>query len=170
MQLLLFIVAIVCISIVNAAYNITNAEDSMEGVKGLEAGFELEATATGGYNGFDISQVLTSSVASCLASNGYSFGVVRGYRSSGSVDPNVCSSLKQMGAFKGKDVYLFPDPTSSKSASTQMGELVSYLNSNCKSSWSGRVWLDVEGSQYWLGSNLFFLSYLIFLLLFLSYL
>jgi len=33
-----------------------------------------------------------------------------------------------------------------------MGELVSYLNSNCKSQWSGRIWLDVEGSQYWLGS------------------
>ena len=56
-----------------------------------------------------------------------------------------------MGAFKRRDVYLFPDPTSSKSASTQMGELVNYLNANCKSSWSGRVWLDVEGSQYWLG-------------------
>jgi hypothetical protein len=34
-----------------------------------------------------------------------------------------------------------------------MSELVSYLNSNCKSNWSGRVWLDVEGTQYWLGSS-----------------
>ena len=30
-----------------------------------------------------------------------------------------------------------------------MSELVSYLNTNCKSSFSGRVWLDIEGSQYW---------------------
>lgn len=34
-----------------------------------------------------------------------------------------------------------------------MNELVSYLKSNCASSWSGRVWLDIEGSQYWLGSS-----------------
>jgi hypothetical protein len=43
-------------------------------------------------------------------------------------------------------------PTCSKSAATQMSELVNYLNSNCKTAWSGRVWLDIEGSQYWLGS------------------
>ena len=34
-----------------------------------------------------------------------------------------------------------------------MSVLVSYLNTNCKSQWSGRVWLDIEGSQYWLGST-----------------
>jgi hypothetical protein len=34
-----------------------------------------------------------------------------------------------------------------------MSQLVSYLNSNCKSQWSGRIWLDIEGSQYWLGST-----------------
>jgi hypothetical protein len=32
-----------------------------------------------------------------------------------------------------------------------MGELLTHLNNNCKEVWSGRVWLDVEGSQYWLG-------------------
>ena len=30
-----------------------------------------------------------------------------------------------------------------------MSSLVSYLKSNCPSAFSGRVWLDVEGSQYW---------------------
>jgi len=34
-----------------------------------------------------------------------------------------------------------------------MSELVSFINSNCKSAWSGRVWLDIEGSQYWLGNT-----------------
>jgi|LauGreSBDMM110SN_4_FD.fasta_scaffold423276_1 hypothetical protein len=28
------------------------------------------------------------------------------------------------------------------------GELVSYLDSNCKANWSGRVWLDIEGIKY----------------------
>jgi hypothetical protein len=34
-----------------------------------------------------------------------------------------------------------------------MSQLVSYLNANCKSQWSGRVWLDIEGSQYWMSSH-----------------
>jgi len=33
-----------------------------------------------------------------------------------------------------------------------MSELVSYLNANCKTQWTGKIWLDIEGSQYWLGS------------------
>jgi hypothetical protein len=43
-------------------------------------------------------------------------------------------------------------PTCSKSAATQMNELLTYVHGNCNETWSGRVWLDVEGSQYWLGS------------------
>ena len=105
------------------------------------------------------------------------FPIYSGYRSSGSVDPNVCTNLKAAytAGFKTRDVYIFPcenpfdpylsiivflmelcllpGPTCSKSAATQMSELVTYLNSNCKSQWSGRVWLDIEGSQYWLGST-----------------
>jgi GH25 family lysozyme M1 (1,4-beta-N-acetylmuramidase) len=81
--------------------------------------------------------------------------VPRGYRSSGSVDPQVCTSI--ISAYNAginvRDTYLFPCPTCSKSASTQIGELVSYLKANCASQWSGRVWLDIEGSQYWLGSS-----------------
>jgi hypothetical protein len=34
-----------------------------------------------------------------------------------------------------------------------MNSLVSYLKSNCASAWSGRVWLDIEGSQYWMSST-----------------
>jgi len=34
-----------------------------------------------------------------------------------------------------------------------MSELINYINSNCKSSWSGRAWLDIEGSQYWSSST-----------------
>lgn len=37
--------------------------------------------------------------------------------------------------------------------SGQVTSLVNYLNSNCKSYWSGRIWLDIEGSQYWMGSS-----------------
>eukprot|EP00981_Chlorochromonas_danica_P014841 scaffold9067_cov169-Ochromonas_danica.AAC.2 len=34
-----------------------------------------------------------------------------------------------------------------------MSELISYLNANCKSAWSGRVWLDIEGTAYWYSST-----------------
>jgi len=47
---------------------------------------------------------------------------------------------------------MFPCPTCSKSASSQLNELVSHLKGNCGSQWSGRIWLDIEGSQYWKGS------------------
>jgi GH25 family lysozyme M1 (1,4-beta-N-acetylmuramidase) len=30
--------------------------------------------------------------------------------------------------------------------------MVSYLTSTCSAAWSGFIWLDVEGSQYWKGS------------------
>jgi len=119
---------------------------------------DLQCCVTGSSSssyGIDISATLSSSSASCLVSAGMSFIIPRGYRSSGSVDPNVCTSLKAAytAGFKTRDVYLFPCPTCSKSAATQMSELVTYLNANCKSQWSGRVWLDIEGSQYWLGST-----------------
>ena len=50
-------------------------------------------------------------------------------------------------------MLVFIGPTCSASASSQLSQLVSYLHSHCKSQWSGRVWLDIEGSQYWLSSS-----------------
>ena len=48
---------------------------------------------------------------------------------------------------------MFPCPTCSASAASQMSQLTSYLSSNCASAFSGRVWLDIEGSQYWSSST-----------------
>lgn len=105
--------------------------------------------------GVDFSTLLTASAASCLLSAGYSYVIPRGYESVGQVDPNVCSSLINAynAGIKVRDAYFFPDPTSSKSAATQMTEFVSYISKNCKTQFSGRLWLDVEGTQYWLGST-----------------
>lgn len=60
--------------------------------------------------GVDISAALSSNTASCFASNGITFIVPRGYRSSGSVDTNVCTSLNAAAnaGIKKRDVYLFP--------------------------------------------------------------
>lgn len=114
----------------------------------------VTGSSTASY-GVDVSTTITSSAASCFKSNGISYVVPRGYKSTGAVDTQVCSSLNNAhnAGIATRDVYMFPCPTCSKSAATQMSELVSYLKSNCASSWSGRVWLDVEGSQYWTGST-----------------
>ena len=45
---------------------------------------------------------------------------------------------------------MFPCPQCG-SASSQVKSLLDYLNS-C-SAFSGKIWLDIEGSQYWLGSS-----------------
>ena len=105
--------------------------------------------------GFDLSTLLTASAASCLRSSGYSYVVPRGYRSTGEVDQNVCSSLinAYSGGIKVRDAYFFPQPTSNKSADTQMSEFVTFVSANCKAQWSGRLWLDIEGTQYWLSST-----------------
>ena len=104
--------------------------------------------------GVDVSALTSTSAWSCLAGNGVSFAVVRGYRSSGSVDPNVCSTLKnaQAGGIAIRDTYLFPCPTCGTSGGSQISTMLNYLNTNCKSAWSGRVWLDIEGTSYWSGS------------------
>eukprot|EP01034_Spumella_vulgaris_P028372 gene28374-35217_t len=73
------------------------------------------------------------------------------------------STIELAGGYHGVDVsssitssaatcFKNAGPTCSKSANTQMGELVDHLRADCKSKWSGRVWLDIEGSQYWTGS------------------
>jgi len=50
-------------------------------------------------------------------------------------------------------LYASTGPTCGSSANSQLTTLVNYLNGNCKAAWSGRVWLDIEGSQYWTGDT-----------------
>jgi len=106
--------------------------------------------------GTDVSAALSASTAACFASSGYgAFVIPRGFRSTGSIDPNVCTSIKNAASagIKIRDTYMFPCPKCSSTAASQMKDLVNYLSSNCASTFSGRVWLDIEGSQYWLGST-----------------
>eukprot|EP00981_Chlorochromonas_danica_P001616 scaffold351_cov162-Ochromonas_danica.AAC.1 len=67
------------------------------------------STATATY-GVDISSALSSTVASCFASAGLTYIIPRGYRSSGSVDTNVCISIKTAASagITTRDVYMFP--------------------------------------------------------------
>ena len=48
---------------------------------------------------------------------------------------------------------MFPCPTCTASASSQLSSMVNYLNANCSSAWTKYIWLDIEGSQYWTGNT-----------------
>ena len=105
--------------------------------------------------GFDISQAMSTSIASCLKSNGYTTALVRAYCSYGAVDSNACTSLNAAKAagILNRDVYMFPCPTCSASPASQLASLISNLKNNCSSAWSTMIWLDIEGTQYWTGST-----------------
>ncbi len=104
--------------------------------------------------GVDYSTLVSVDAHMCLVESGYTFAVPRGFRSSGVLDENVCQNLinAQAAGVSIRDVYIFPCPTCSASAAEQMSTLVSHLQDNCEEAWSGRVWLDIEGSEYWTGS------------------
>lgn len=110
------------------------------------------AVTSASTHGLDMSTAASQDATDCMKSS-YSFVVPRGYHSSGSVDTNVCTTLKhaKSSGIAGRDVYMFPCPTCSKSASTQVKELVDHLNADCASAWTGTIWLDIEGTQYWTG-------------------
>ena len=104
--------------------------------------------------GVDFSTSLSLSSAQCLHNDGYTTVIPRAWHSSGTVDTAACGSLNnaKSAGIPNRDVYFFPCPTCSASASTQLNSMVNYLKANCASSWSTMIWLDIEGSQYWTGN------------------
>lgn len=109
---------------------------------------------TGAVYGVDVSETVSTSTASCLKSAGVSMVIARAFHSTGTIDTSACSTLNnaKTESIAYRDVYMFPCPTCSASASSQLSTMTSYLKTSCNSSWSGTIWLDIEGSQYWLGS------------------
>ena len=155
------ILLLVALAVASAAS--FNATELLKDPKGFTAGFldwELEGekkavlkpnVASSSTLGVDISQALSSSTASCIVGEGYgSILVPRGYTSTGHVDSNMCSSIQAgiSGGFSHVHTYLFPCPTCGDAAG-QVNTLASALSS-C-SGFNGRIWIDVEGTQYWLG-------------------
>jgi GH25 family lysozyme M1 (1,4-beta-N-acetylmuramidase) len=89
--------------------------------------------------GVDVSAL--TNTFSCLKSSGYSFAIVRGYRSSGSVDPNVVTNIRNARAagIPYVDVYLFPCVPCANPAS-QATALVNAI----KGENYGTIWVDIE--------------------------
>jgi len=102
--------------------------------------------------GVDISTLVSTSNFGCLKSNGYTFAIMRCYRSTGSVDPNCAGSVTNAWAagLAHVDVYLFPCFSCGNPAG-QVSTLVTYLkNNNVK---YGQLWLDIEGPGTYWGSS-----------------
>ena len=98
---------------------------------------------------------MSTSTATCMKNAGYTTMIARGWHSSGTIDTGACTSLNAAKAagIPNRDVYFFPCPTCSASASSQLNSMVNYLKANCSGSWNGMIWLDIEGSQYWTGNT-----------------
>lgn len=62
------------------------------------------------YKGVDVSSRVGKSNWQCLASNGYTFAIVRVYQSNGKVDPNGAATINdaRAGGMKYVDGYIFP--------------------------------------------------------------
>ena len=105
--------------------------------------------------GFDISSPMSTTTATCMKNAGYTTIIPRAWHSSGTIDTGACTSLNsaKSAGILNRDVYMFPCPTCSASASSQLNSMVNYLKANCPGSWSTFVWLDIEGSQYWTGNT-----------------
>lgn len=78
--------------------------------------------------------------------------IPRAFRSSGTMDPNIIANLNNAhsAGFKYVDVYLFPCPTCSASAATQVDTFKKGM-SGVKALY-GTVWVDIEASSLWTGS------------------
>mmetsp|Transcript_5485 Transcript_5485/g.5440 ORF Transcript_5485/g.5440 Transcript_5485/m.5440 type:complete len:211 (+) Transcript_5485:18-650(+) len=99
--------------------------------------------------GVDISDYISSDAFHCMAQNGYSFAVARGYCSFGGVDPNGVDNIENSidGGMNVTDVYLFPCVPCGNPAG-QVDALVDYI----AGTGYGMVWLDIE--TYSWSSNL----------------
>lgn len=84
---------------------------------------------------------LLTNVFSCLHSEGYDFAIVRGYQSTGNVDPSVVSNIKnaRAGGMANVDVYLFPCVPCGNPA----GQATALVNA-IKGQNYGMIWIDIE--------------------------
>ena len=107
-----------------------------------------------GVNGYgyvhwvDVSTSVSTDQFQCLSSQGVSGVVVRAWRSLGDFDKNApatVASAHQAG-IPNVDVYMFPC-IKCGNFEDQVSGLLSGLNETA----FDRVWLDVEGVQYWTG-------------------
>nr|BFD87085.1 hypothetical protein StreXyl84_64860 [Streptomyces sp. Xyl84] len=102
-----------------------------------------------GTRGVDVSTLTSENSFRELVSQGVKFTIVRGYKSTGEVDPHVKATVANAwaGGMNHVDVYAFPCFSKGNGAG-QAKTLVQALEQT--GTRYGMVWLDVEGpGKYW---------------------
>ena len=91
--------------------------------------------------GIDVSQLHSEDVLKCFVKQGYTFIVARAYKSFGAFDSNAIGTLAnaQKAGMQDNGVYLFPCTSQTKTAQSQVNEMVQGL----KGSTYGKVWIDI---------------------------
>jgi len=102
--------------------------------------------------GVDVSSLFPQSSWDCITKQGYTFAIVRCYRSSNTVDPNCAETVKRAWAagMKHVDLYMFPCPKCSDPAG-QVQRLADHIKENNIT--FGQLWLDIEGIDTYWGSD-----------------
>jgi len=75
--------------------------------------------------GIDVSQLVTTDQFKLIKKQECNFAIVRAYRSIGEPDGNAAYTLRnaEEAKFDNIDVYMFPKPKSTKSATEQVQEM-----------------------------------------------
>ncbi len=81
---------------------------------------EIHRAVSNSGKGVDFSSALSLSSAQCLHSSGYTTVIARAWHSTGTIDTAACGSLNnaKSAGILNRDVYMFPCPTCSASASS----------------------------------------------------
>lgn len=89
--------------------------------------------------GLDLAGSFSVANFQCIKNAGYSYVIIRGFRSTGVLDPAATQSLTNAkSAGLATDMYMFP--CRGKSATTQVDEMMNGINAGLY----GSVWIDVE--------------------------
>ena len=94
---------------------------------------------------YDVSTFVTGDQWQCLATYNCTGAIVRAWRSNGSLDPNAAATMQEASnVLQSVDAYMFP----CVKCGDYQGQVDSMLN-DIEASTFNKVWLDVEGEQYW---------------------
>jgi hypothetical protein len=101
--------------------------------------------------GWDTSQIEDQHIFDCLEGKNDARFITFPGMSAAAVKPDICSELSMAAAanIPNRDVSFVPCPTCSKSAADQFSMMMDNLNTNCNTTWSRRVWLDVNNYSIW---------------------
>jgi len=118
------------------------------GSGGNTGGGSTQPAGTWSGRGVDVSDSCSQSGFSCLQRAGYNYAIVRGWRSSGTFDPDCGANIDAATAagMSPVDVYMFPRPKGASGVS----QATSLWNSLQNTNFRGTIWFDVEQeSPYW---------------------